>query len=97
MIELLKLVRRPHITEKSTRAKELANTLCFRVDPRANKIEVRRAVERLFEVKVDSVRILRVPGKPKRSRGFVGRRPGWKKAYVRLKPGQKSIEYFEGM
>ena len=61
------------------------------------QIDVRRAVERIFDVKVASVRLSRVPPKQKRTRGHLGYRPGWRKAYVRLKPGQKTIEYFEGV
>jgi large subunit ribosomal protein L23 len=97
MIELLKLVRKPHITEKSTRLKEETGTLCFRVEPRATKIDVRNAVERIFDVKVAQVRIVNVRGKVKRQRGFSGQRADWRKAYVKLKPGQKTIEYFEGI
>ena len=96
MIELLNIVRKPHITEKSTRLKEESQTLCFRVDSRATKIDVRRAVERSFDVKVDGVRLLKVPGKLKRNRGFAGYTSSWRKAYVKLKPGSKTIE-FEGM
>ena len=96
MIELLKLVRKPHITEKSTRMKEELQTLCFRVDADATKVDIRRAIERIFAVKVADVRVLKVRGKLKRNRGFSGYRPSWRKAYVKLKPGEKMIEYFEG-
>ncbi|MGH9749170.1 MAG: 50S ribosomal protein L23 [Candidatus Polarisedimenticolia bacterium] len=85
----------PLITEKSTILKEKGNVLAFRVDRRANKIEIRRAVETLFKVKVAAVRTQNVGGKEKRVGRFTGRRPDWKKAYVTLKPGEKSIEYFE--
>jgi len=99
MNELLKVVRSPHITEKSTRIKEETEALCFRVATYATKIDVRRAVERLFGVKVSEVRIVNVRPKRKRNRGSAGYgfKPGWRKAYVKLKPGQKSIEYFEGI
>ena len=97
MNELLKRIDSPHITEKSTRLKEASNTLCFRIAPRCTKIDVRNAVEKVFGVKVASVRILRVKGKPKRVGRHLGRSSSWKKAYVRLKPGEKSIEYFEGV
>ena len=97
MNDWLQLVRKPHITEKTTRLKEDARVLCFKVAPEATKVDVRRAVEKLFDVKVESVRVARVAGKMKRTRGFPGRRPEWKKAYVKLQPGSKSIEYFEGM
>lgn len=97
MTELLELVRKPHITEKSTRLKEEQHTLCFRVSPNATKVDVRRAVERIFSVKVAAVRVLKVHGKEKRNRGYRGYRPDWRKAYVKLKPGEKTFEYFEGI
>jgi large subunit ribosomal protein L23 len=85
----------PLITEKTSILKERGNVLAFKVDRRANKIEVRKAVEALFKVKVESVRTEHVHGKVKRVGRFSGRRPDWKKAYVTLKPGEKNIEYFE--
>jgi large subunit ribosomal protein L23 len=85
----------PLITEKTAILKERGNVLAFRVDRRANKIEVRKAVEALFKVKVESVRTEHVHGKVKRVGRFSGKRPDWKKAYVTLKPGEKTIEYFE--
>ena len=85
----------PLITEKTSILKERGNVLAFKVDRRANKIEVRKAVEALFKVKVASVRTEHVHGKVKRVGRFSGRRPDWKKAYVTLKPGEKHIEYFE--
>ena len=91
-----RLVRRPLITEKATRMKEASNTVCFEVDRDANKIEVRRAVEKLFGVKVLDVRVANRQGKWKRMGRFVGQRRAWKKAYVRLAPDQK-IEFFEGV
>lgn len=91
------VIRRPVITEKATILKETDNTLCFEVDPRATAIDVRRAVETIFKVKVDGVRMMRVRSKPKRLGRYEGRRPGWKKAYVRLARGSRSIEYFEGV
>ena len=87
----------PLITEKTTILKETLGVLAFRVDRRANKIEIRRAVETLFKVKVAHVRTQQVQGKEKRVGRFTGRRPDWKKAYVRLAPGQKPIEYFEAV
>ena len=94
---LLTRIDSPHITEKSTRLKEATNTLCFRINRSSTKVDVRNAVEKLFGVKVQSVRIMRVKGKPKRVGRFEGKAPNWKKAYVRLKPGEKTIEYFEGV
>lgn len=96
MIELLRRVDRPHITEKSTKLKEANNTLCFRVERHCTKVDVRNAVEKIFGVKVESVHIMNVKGKPKRVGRWSGHSPSWKKAYVRLKAGEKSIEYFEG-
>ena len=89
----------PLVTEKSTMLKDEKNLLCFRVATDATKPEIRTAVEKMFEVKVVSVRTANVRGKPKRQwkgRGM-GRRANWKKAYVKLAEGQKTIEYFEGM
>src|SRR5262249_50434004 len=90
------LIRRPLITEKATRLKETSNTVCFEVARSANKIEVARAVEKLFGVKVMDVRVANREGKWKRMGRFVGQRKAWKKAYVRLAPDQK-IEFFEGV
>ena len=87
----------PLITEKSTLLKEKGAVLAFRVDRRANKVEIRRAVETIFKVKVAAVRTQNVRGKTKRVGRFEGRRSDWKKAYVTLKPGQKPIEYFEAV
>lgn len=92
-----RLIRRPLITEKATKLKEASNTICFEVDPAANKIEIAKAVQALFGVKVADVRVANREGKRKRMGRFVGRRKNWKKAYVRLAPGEKSIEFFEGV
>ena len=91
------VIRRPLITEKSTRLKEASNTICFEVAKDANKIEIAKAVTALFGVKVADVRVANRQGKLKRMGRFVGRRKDWKKAYVRLAPGEKSIEFFEGV
>lgn len=87
----------PLITEKTTLLKEKGPVLAFRVDRRANKVEIRQAVEALFKVKVAQVRTQSVTGKNKRVGRFEGKRPDWKKAYVTLKPGQKPVEYFEAV
>jgi large subunit ribosomal protein L23 len=84
---LMQVLLGPHVSEKSTTAAEQRNQVVFRVRTDANKDEIRRAVELMFEVKVASVTITRLPGKRKRFGTFVGRRPSWKKAYVRLAPG----------
>ncbi len=91
------IILAPIITEKSTLLKEKRGALVFRVNRAANKIEIRQAIEKLFSVKVASVRTENVRGKMKRMGRFAGRRSDWKKAYVSLKPGEKSIEYFEAV
>jgi large subunit ribosomal protein L23 len=91
------LIRRPLITEKSTRLKEGSNTICFEVHQSANKIQIRNAVQALFGVKVAEVRVANRQGKLKRMGRFLGRRKDWKKAYVRLAPGEKPIEFFESV
>jgi len=90
------VIKRPLITEKSTLLKGVANTVLFAVDSNANKKEVRDAVEKSFKVKVVDVRTLNVAGKTKRRGRTLGLRPGWKKAIVTLKEGDK-IEFFEGV
>jgi large subunit ribosomal protein L23 len=89
------VIRGPMVTEKGTLVGEVANQVVFRVDPRANKVEIRRAVEAVFSVKVTAVRTARHLGKVKRVGRNVGRRPGWKKAYVTLAEGHH-IDFFEG-
>jgi len=91
------IIRRPLITEKSTVLRDEKNIIAFEVHRDANRIEVKRAVEAQFKVKVADVRILRIHGKVRRQGKFAGRRPDWKKAYVRLVEGEKQIEFFEGM
>jgi large subunit ribosomal protein L23 len=83
----------PLITEKSTLRKEEQRTLCFRVRPDATKTDIRNAVEALFKVKVEDVRTANYPGKLRRQRRWMGYRPDWKKAYVKLKEGEKMVEY----
>jgi large subunit ribosomal protein L23 len=95
-VNIHEVIRRPLITEKSTIGREENNLVTFAVDPRANKHDVRRAVEELFSVSVEEVRTMRQPRKKRRMGRFIGRRPEWKKAIVRLAEGQ-SIEFFEGV
>ncbi|MBK1716319.1 50S ribosomal protein L23 [Thiocystis violacea] len=85
---LMKVLLAPIISEKTSRLAESANQVAFRVLTDANKLEVARAVELMFEVKVDSVRILNVKGKQKRFGQRLGKRQDWRKAYVRLQAGQ---------
>ena len=96
MTDSFKVIKRPLITEKSTLQKEMHNQLAFEVDRRANKIEIKKAVERIFKVRVKDVRTMQYQGKQKRLGRTVGRRPHWKKAIVTLQPGEK-IEFFEGV
>lgn len=92
-----KIILRPVITEKSTLLKEKNREICFEVDSRANKIEIRKAVESLFKVKIERVRIINKRGKKRRVGRNEGRTKDWKKAYVKLKEGEKMIEYFEAV
>lgn len=85
----------PVITEKSTNLKEGLRTLAFKVLRDANKIEIKDAVEKIFKVKVESVRTANFHGKTRRQGRYSGRRPDWKKAYVTLKEGEKMIEFSE--
>lgn len=92
-----KIIIRPVITEKSTMLKEKNREVCFEVDPHANKVEIKKAVEQLFKIKVERVRIQHKRGKKRRIGRNEGRRKNWKKAYVKLKEGEKMIEYFEAV
>ena len=83
----------PLITEKAEMGRVQAEMLCFRVHLKATKTDVKNAVRSIFNVEVDSVRTARYVGKMRRQGRYQGRRPNWKKAYVKLKPGQKPVEY----
>ncbi len=96
MEDAYRIIRRPLITEKSTLQKEMHNQLAFEVDRRANKIEIKNAVEKIFKVQVEDVRTMNYQGKRKRLGRTMGRRSHWKKAVVTLQPGEK-IEFFEGV
>ena len=87
----------PVITEKSTTLKENQRTIAFKVLRDANKIEIKDAVEKIFKVKVQSVRTATFHGKKRRQGRYSGRRPDWKKAYVTLKEGEKMIEFSEAI
>jgi large subunit ribosomal protein L23 len=95
MKNLYEVIRRPLITEKATAARESQRAVCFEVHRDATKPEIKKAVEALFSVKVEDVRVANVHGKVKRQGRYVGKRPDWKKAYVVLKKGEKMIEFFE--
>ncbi len=85
---IYKVLLGPVISEKAANASEAANQVVFKVATSAAKLEIKKAVEQLFDVKVESVRVLNVKGKTKRTRYGVGQRSDWKKAYVRLQDGQ---------
>lgn len=89
------VIRRPIITEKGLTAKDERRTLCFEVHPNASKTEVKEAVQKLFKVNVESVRTANFIGKLRRRGRTSGFRSDWKKAYVKLKAGEKMIEYGE--
>ncbi len=91
------VLHRPVITEKGLGVKEAERTLVFEVAAGATKTEIKEAVQRVFKVKVDSIRTANFPGKERRRGKFAGYRPDWKKAYVRLKAGEKMPEYAENL
>jgi large subunit ribosomal protein L23 len=90
------VIRKPLVTEKTSIAREEQNIATFAVDPNANKHDIQRAIEQLFDVKVVSVRTMRQPRKKRRVGLKIGQRAEWKKAIVELAEGQ-SIEFFEGV
>ena len=91
------IIRRPVITEKGLAVKETQGTLVFQVAPTATKTEIKQAVQAIFKVKVDSVRTANFVGKERRRGRFAGYRPDWKKAYVRLRSGEKMPEYAQNL
>lgn len=90
------IIRRPIVTEKTSAQKEEKNQVTFEVDQGANRIEIRKAVETIFNVRVASVKTMHVKGKKKRRGRVMGKRRDWKKAIVKLMPGER-IEFFEGV
>jgi len=95
-MKLTEIIRRPLITEKTTLAREGDRTVVFEVKADATKIDIRRAVEKLLGSKVLAVRTSIAHGKFKRQGRFVGQRSDWKKAYVKLRDGEKIPEFLEG-
>ena len=93
MLSTYTVIRRAMITEKALAAKETEGTLVFEVDAKASKTQVKEAVEALFKVKVAAVRTSNFAGKERRRGRYAGFRADWKKAYVRLKSGEKMPEY----
>ena len=90
------IIKRPLITEKTSIQKELYNQLTFEVDRRANRIEIKRAIETVFNVRVFDVKTIQVTGKVKQRGRITGKRRDWKKAIVKLMPGER-IDFFEGV
>ena len=91
------IILKPIITEKTTQLKEKNREVCFQVASQANKTEIKKAVEHLFKVKVESVRTQNKLGKVRRVGRNSGKTKDWKKAFVKLKEGEKMIEYFEAV
>jgi large subunit ribosomal protein L23 len=94
-MNLHEVIRRPLVTEKGVAKKDAELTLCFEVAPHVTKVQVKSAVEKLFKVKVDQVRTCNFEGKERRRGKFTGFRPDWKKAYVKLKEGEKAPDWAE--
>jgi large subunit ribosomal protein L23 len=90
-----KVLRRPLVTEKGVDKKDNERTMCFEVAADANKTQVKAAVQKLFKVKVAEVRTANMEGKLRRRGKFSGYRSDWKKAYVKLKAGEKGPEFAE--
>jgi large subunit ribosomal protein L23 len=95
-MKLTEVIRRPLVTEKTTTLREDGRTMVFEVSRDANKIEIKQAIEKLLGAKVLDVRTANAHGKMKRQGRFVGRRSDWKKAYVKLREGEKLPEFLEG-
>jgi len=95
-VDIYQIIKEPHITEKANIQKSEINQVTFKVHRGANKIEIKQAVETLLKTKVLDVKTMNVRGKRRRMGKTMGRKPHWKKAIVRLAPGQ-NIEFFEGM
>ena len=95
-MDIYQVIKEPHITEKANLLKEGANQVSFKVHKQANKIEIKQAVETFLKAKVLEVKTMNVRGKRRRMGRTAGKRADWKKAIVRLAPGE-NIEFFEGM
>jgi large subunit ribosomal protein L23 len=95
-MDIYNVIKEPHIAEKGNLQKESFNQVTFKVDRRANKVEIKKAVERMFKTKVLDVKTMNLKGKKRRVGRNIGKRSDWKKAIVRLAPGEK-LEFFEGL
>jgi large subunit ribosomal protein L23 len=93
-MNIYSVIKKPHVTEKTSLGSDSTNTVSLVVDREANKIEIKQAVETLFKVQVSGVRTVNVAGKMKRFGKTTAKRSNWKKAYVTLQEGQ-SIDFFE--
>jgi large subunit ribosomal protein L23 len=93
-MNIYSVIKKPHVTEKTSLGSDATNTVSLVVDRDANKIEIKQAIETLFKVQVSDVRTVNVAGKMKRSGKTTAKRSNWKKAYVTLQEGQ-SIDFFE--
>ena len=94
-MDIYKVIKEPHIAEKGNLQKELNNQISFKVDRKANKIEIKKAVETIFKTKVIDVQTISMKGKKRRIGRNMGKKADWKKAIVKLAPGE-NIEFFEG-
>ena len=90
------IIKRPLITEKTSIQKEVSNQVSFEVERKSNRVEIKRSIEKIFNVKVIGLQTMQVKGKKKRRGRIVGKRRNWKKAMVTLGPGER-IDFFEGV
>jgi large subunit ribosomal protein L23 len=95
-MDIYRIIREPHVAEKANLVKEKYNQITLKVDKRANKIEIKNAVEKIFKKKVLEVNTINMEGKTKRVGKNMGKKSDWKKAIVKLAPGE-NIEFFEGV
>lgn len=95
-MDIYHVIKEPHIAEKATMQKEQYNQIVLKVDPRANKIEIKKATELLFKKKVLDVKTLNMKGKTRRVGKNIGKKSDWKKAIIKLAPGE-NIEFFDGV
>jgi len=95
-MDIYSVIKEPHVAEKSNLLKEAYNQIVLKVDPRANKIEIKKATELLFKAKVLDVKTQNMKGKKRRVGRNIGKKPDWKKAVVKLAPGE-NVEFFDGV
>lgn len=95
-MDIYQVIKGPHITEKGNLQKELNNQISFKVHPKANKVAIRQAVQTILKKKVLEVKTINVRGKKRRIGRHIGKRADWKKAVVKLAPGE-NIEFFDGV